>query len=389
VLGGLVAAAIAVLAFRLALRLARDRVRAAVLSVAALGGIYTLWSVRPLVVGVLLFVVLLWIVEVPDCWIGRRPLIALPVLFWLWANVHGTFALGFAYLALHVVGRWLDGNRPTEGRERALTLGSVLALAVTFANPYGVKLVTFPLDLLSRGEVLRNVVEWASPDFRTLRGQAFALWIAAFLLVLAKSRLRPTRRDLVVTIPFLLLALWALRNVAIAPLVGLPVAARLVVKERPSRTGGPPPGIARAFAAVIVVLAVAVGVRAETRPDFRLNHYPVAALEAADEQGLLGRRLLTDDADSGYVILRYWPRQRVFFDDRFDMYPLDITDDFATLSNIKPGWRQVLEDHDIEVVIWERRRPLAQALLLDDEWRVVHRDDGYFMFVRDGVESSA
>ena len=80
--------------FRLALRLSRERIRAALLTVAALGGLYTLWSERPLLLGVLFLLVLLWTVEVPDSLAGRHPLVVLPILFWLWANVHGTFAFG-------------------------------------------------------------------------------------------------------------------------------------------------------------------------------------------------------------------------------------------------------------------------------------------------------
>ncbi|MFM8304836.1 MAG: hypothetical protein ACKOA9_11155, partial [Actinomycetota bacterium] len=108
VLGALTGAAITALVFRLALRLTGDRTRAALLSVAALGGLYLLWSERPLLLGVLFLVTLVWIVEVPDCWVGRHPVGALAVLFWLWANVHGSFALGFVYLGLHLVGRGLD-----------------------------------------------------------------------------------------------------------------------------------------------------------------------------------------------------------------------------------------------------------------------------------------
>jgi hypothetical protein len=383
--GALIGAAIAVLVFRLALRLTQERVRAALLSLAALGGLYTLWSVRPLVIGVLFFVIVLWIVEVPDSWVGRRPLLALPVVFWLWANVHGSFALGFAYLGLHVVGQWLDGKRPTEGRERTLVIGTLIALVVTFANPYGIALVTFPIDLLSRGEVLRDVVEWMSPNFRNIRGQSFALWIAVFAIVLARARIRPSRRDLVVTVPFLLLALWALRNVAVAPIVGLPVAARLVAVPTRTRSAAPAPRIGRVFAAVIGVLLVLVTVHAAGQPDYRLNSYPVAALHAIDEQGLLGRRLVTDDADAGLVILKYGPKQRVFFDDRFDMYPVPLFKDFKALSDVSPGWRRVLDEHDIEVVLWNRKAPLSQAMRLDHDWNVVYRDAKSIVFVRDGV----
>ena len=318
VLGGLVGALIGVLAFRLALRLTRERVRAALLTVAALGGLYTLWSERPLLLGVLFLIVLLWVVEVPDSLVGRHPLVAMPLLFWVWANVHGTFALGFAYVGLHLLGRWLEGARPWAGRERTLLVGSVIALGATFANPYGLSLVLFPIDLLRRGDILRHIVEWGSPDFHSVRGQSFILWIAVFAVVLA-------------------------------------------------------------------IVAASLGLRASSEPNFALKSYPVAAMNAVQHQGLLGQRLLTDDADAGYVILAYWPDQKVFIDDRYDMYPRSVISAFFSLEDGAPGWSHTLDHYGVNVVLWNRSKPLSQYLAQSSAWHRTYRDKTYVIYVRNGT----
>jgi hypothetical protein len=390
VLGALTGAAITVLTFRLALRLACDRVRAALVSVAALAGLYTLWSERPLLLGVLFLVVLLWIVEVPDCPAGRRPLVALPVLFWVWANVHGTFALGFAYLGLHIAGRWLDGARPWEGRERLLLIGSTIAGALTFLNPYGPDLVFFPLHLLGRGDILRHVIEWASPNFHDVRGQSFLLWLAVFVGVVARGRYRVSRRDLVVTVPFLLLALWALRNVAIAPLVGLPVVSRALAVEpdgerRRSDDGAGRRPLGWVLAALLAVIACGLVVRAANQPDFVTRPYPVRAMQALEDRGLIGTRLLMDDGDAAYAELRYFPEQKVFIDDRYDMYPTEVIYDFFTLADAAPGWRRVLAKYDVETVVWERDRPLVQYLRQSGDWTQIHRDRTWVTLVRNDL----
>lgn len=387
----LVAASISVLVFRLALRLVRERVRAALIALLALAGLFALWSERPLVLGVLAFVVLLWIVEVPDCRIGRHPLVALPMLFWLWANVHGTFALGFAYLGLHLLGRWLDGARPWEGRERTLLLGSAIAFAVCFANPYGPALVVFPVDLLSRGHVLENIVEWASPDFRDLWGQAFLLWIAVFVCAVARGRNRVSRRDLVVTIPFLLLALWALRNIAVAPLVGLPVVARAVAldpEEAEARQRGERPGLLSW--ALLVVLAVgAFGLlsRAADQPDFATAGYPVRAMQALEERDLIGTRLLMDDGDAAYAELAYPGEQPVFLDDRYDMFPVPVIEDYLALADATPHWERIFRRYDVETVVWPKDHPLARFLADSGDWAEIHRDRHWVAFVRDDLGS--
>lgn len=380
-----VAVAVSVSSFRLALRLSRDRVRAALLTAVVLACLDTLWSERPLVLGILALVVLLWVVEVPDSWVGRRPVISLVVLLWCWASVHGTFALGFAYLGLHLVGRWLDGHPPWEGRERRLAAGGLLGFAVCFLNPYGIGLVTFPVALLSRADVLRHVVEWGSPDFHTARGILFAFWIGVFAVVVARAPGRASRRDLLVTLPFLLLGLWALRNIALAPLVGLPVAARLLARPRRADTRPRAPMLGWTLTAVIALLLAVFTVQAAAVPDFSFAGYPVAAMQAVQRDGLLGRHLLTTDADAGYVILADWPRQRVFMDDRYDMYPRRVINDYLTVSRAQPGWARVLARYDVEVIVWRRADPLVSLVLGTHQWRTVHTDRDRVVLVRDDV----
>jgi hypothetical protein len=390
-LGALTGAAITVLAFRLALRLSRERMRAALISVAALTGLFVLWSERPLLLGLLCFMVLIWIVEVPDCWVGRHPYVAMPVTFWLWANVHGTFALGFLYLGLHLLGRWLDGARPWSGRERQLLVGGAIAFAATFVNPYGPALVVFPIHLLQRGDILRHIIEWGSPNFHNIRGQGLLLWIAVYVVVAARGRHRFSRRDVVVTVPFLGLALWALRNVAIAPLVCLPAVARAIAvdPERAARTKaeerrGP---IGFAFVIVLAAIAFAVFVRAYNEPDFVTVSYPVKAMNAVEREGLIGRRLLLDDGDAAYAELAWAPKQKVFIDDRYDMFPEKVIYDFFDLSAGRRDWAKILGRYDVEVVVWPKGEPLAQLIEDSGDWTVVHRDRTWVAFVRNDLAS--
>ena len=125
----------------------------------------------------------------PTRWLGRRPLVAIPVLLWCWANVHGTFVLGFAYLGI-ASRRSLARRPPALGgtgapvarRRRRRLRGRV-------PQPVRRQLVTFPTVLLSRADILRHIVEWGSPDFHSLRGELFAVWIVMFVVLLvARAR---------------------------------------------------------------------------------------------------------------------------------------------------------------------------------------------------------
>jgi len=378
---GLVGAAVAVLAYRLAVRLSGSWLRGAGIAAASTAGLFALWSERPLVFGVLFLLVLLWVVEVPESWVGRHPVVVVPVLLWLWVNVHGSFALGVVYLGLHVLGRWVDGAPPWAGRERALVTGTAIGLVVSLVNPYGLALLTFPLELISRGDILSHVYEWQSPDFRDRWGMAFGVWLAVYVCALGRGRHRVTRRDLVVTVPMVLLALWAARNIAIAPLVGLPVIARAFATE--PRVGS---RFSRPFVVVVCVVVacvgVAVGVSGASQRSYVFDSYPTKAMRYLDEHDLLGRRLFVDDADGGFVINQYWPRQRVFMDDRYDMYPTALMYEYLAVAAASPDWARILDRHDVEIVAWRRREALAGVLDRSDRWERIHRDRDFAVWVR-------
>ncbi len=373
-------AAVAALTYRLVHRISRDRLAAVGLTLAAIGASFTLWSARPLFLGILAFLGLLWIVEVPDSWLGRRAIWTIPVLIWLWANTHGTFSLGLVYLGLHLVGRWLEGAPFWAGRERTLASAAVIAVVVTALNPYGPGLLLFPVELLTRGDILKRVSEWRSPDFRTVQGLMFAGWLAVFVACFALGRNRPSRRDVVVTVPFLLLAFWAQRNIALSPLVGVAAAARCIARDAPRPATASP--LNRIVAVALLGLGLMWTAQAAGEPNFDTSGYPVAAMGWVADNGLLGQRLMTDDAWGAYVILRYWPDQKVFVDDRYDMYPRPILRDFLRFHDADRRWREILDHYAIDVVVWPEKAAIVQLMATDPAWREVHRDPIAAVFVR-------
>lgn len=382
-LGAVAGALLMVLLFRLALRLARETWRAAGLTLVAVFAIRQLWTVRPLAFGLLAFAVLVWVVEIRGSWVRRHVLVVLPVLFWLWVNVHGSFALGFLYLALHFVGTWLDGERPWEGAQRRLLEASAISAVVIFLTPLGYKLVLFPMRVMERSDIFRNVVEWASPNFRESTGLFFALWLAVLVVVLARGRNRITRRDLIVALPFLLLALWARRNIAVVPLVTLPIAARAVAVQVPARRSSLSPLAGWGFAAVLGAAFVALTLSAVAEDDYDLDIYPVDAVSFLDDEALTGSRIYTTDVWSGYLIARSWPDQQVFMDDRFDMYPRDVYDDYVEVIHVGEDWSEVLDRRDVDVVMVPVGEPLNQVLDESPAWTRVFDDDTAKVYERD------
>jgi len=373
--------------YKIALRFARNRLRAGLLAILALSSLMTIWAERPLVFGILGVVLLLWTVEVPDSWPARHVRVVVPAGIWILANLHGSWILAVGFVGLHVVGRWMEGAPPWAGTERALVVATTAGVAIVALNPYGVDLIAFPIRLVLRGETLDRVIEWSSPDFRSQAGMIFGAWIVCFLGCAALGRRRPGVRDIVVAAPFLLLALWALRNIAVATIVMLPVAARAIATD--SDRHDDRSGVGWVLGALLIGLAGTWTVHAAGEEDYDSRFYPVAAMRSIDESGDLGRRLFTTDAWAGYVIAEYWPEQRVFMDDRYDMYPQELATDYANIAELRPSWDRLLDRYGVEVIVWPRTRGLTQALDAIGSWKEVHRDDVAVVFSRILQESGA
>lgn len=376
-----IAAGIAAVLFLTTSRVARDRVRGGLITVVALFPTLLVYNERPLGLALLFLAILVWSVELPDSWMGRHPYVLL-ALFWVWANVHGTWALGVAYLVWHVAGRWMEGAPPTRGRERQLGILAIAALAVSVLSPFGLENTLFPLRLVTRADATLTIIEWNSPSFHDRFGYAFAVWLAVLLVAWTRGR-RPGIRDMAMGIVFVLLALWALRNISVAVVVTAPLVARAVARdqERPDVLAPRLHAVLLATLAGFAALAVADIVVSE---DYDLGAFSVGALDELGTAEWDDMRVVTSDGDAAYVIWRQWPDRTVFFDDRVDMYPIRVVDDYRTLSRVQDGWAEVLDDYQIDAVVWPTDRALAQALAASPGWDLVDEIDDASIFVRAG-----
>jgi hypothetical protein len=238
---------------------------------------------------------------------------------------------------------------------------------------------------MARGGVLRDVAEWQSPNFRELGGQLFGAFLVCTLVILARKRVGA--RDLLITVIFMLLGLWAIRNVGLAVIAIAPILARLVRNDSPRADARH--SMHRTMLAMAVLALSLCVVHAAGEPDWNLDRYPVAAFDAVQAQHLEGRRLLTTDAWGGYLIAVALPQQKVFFDDRYDMYPLAINQDYDTLARVKPDWLETLDRHHIDVVMWRSESALVQALAQRPDWVRIHTDAVATVYARRSVLTSS
>jgi hypothetical protein len=295
---------------------------------------------------------------------------------WVWMNTHGSWPLGVVAVATLWAGARLDGD-PAEHERRAAGWFAA-GLAVGVLNPYGPRLLAFPLTALSRREVFTNIKEWQAPTFDTAEHYAFLLLV---VLAVAAVVRRPSWRAALPLMVFLPLALMSARNLAVAAIVLLPGTARSLARAEPARGSLRLPALPLAVAAV--ALAVVGVARVGPSTDFADGAYPVAASDWLDAHGLAptGSRVVAREYVGNYFEARYGVDASVFVDDRYEVIPVDVLGDVDTLLLGEPGWDHVLASYGPDAVVWEVTSPLAELLALDAGWRIAYRDARWLVAV--------
>ena len=154
------------------------------------------------------------------------------------------------------------------------------------------------------------------------------------------------------------------RNIVIASIVFVPGLARGLA-DIGTVTGEERRPIFRPMAAVLALAGVLAAVVAASGPVYNLNGYPVAAVTWAEREGLLGpdARLVSQDYVGNYLEARYGTAAKVFIDDRYDMFPETVVNDFLGPQS---GQRRAGRKCSIAT----RRRPCSgpSTNLSDSSW---------------------
>ncbi len=316
------------------------------------------WSERPELFGFACFAALIVLLRA-----GRsgsdRALHMTPVLILLWANLHGSFALG-AILTVLVA---IEGAFAEPSRRRTYAVAAIGSMLVTLATPAGVGTWTAPgFHLLNPP---REIQEWSVPDVTTLPGAIFAIVIFATFATALLARTRAPR-EAVVLVPVLLVSLIATRQMPLFTIAAGPylaayggaalteIAGLLRVRmPRLSSVARPPSravdAIALAVAAIVLVTAAVTGTAA---PD--LGGYPVAALQALRP----GPGLFNQYDWGGYLIANA-PETPVFVDGRLTLYLHGVLNDYSTVVGVHPGWRDVIARRGIRSILVRPNDPVA------------------------------
>ena len=315
----------------------------------------------------------------------------LPPLFALWINLHGSWVYGMVVLLLTIAsglvqGEWGEvmANRWTPAELKKLLLALAASLAAVFVNPFGYRLVLYPVDFVLRQQgVMRGSQYWLPVDFGTGNGK-LALGLILAVLAAALFSRRRWRLDEVLLAAF---ALWSglshLRFLDFAAIIIVPILAPRLKLFPPYA-----PELDKRWLNAAIMAAVVASVvfffPKERELQWQVDEqYPRQALEFMQRHSLNGR--IFNSVEFGGYMEWNAPELKPFIDGRGDIFIYNGTfDDYNRAVAIRQSL-EVLDKYHIDYVLLERTRALAYLLEHSPGWRLLYSDSVAALFEREPV----
>ena len=313
----------------------------------------------------------------------------------LWANTHGSFLLMPGVLGITAAEMFIA----RDARWRELTVAGLISLVAPIVNPWGWGLFEFATQSITSQTTLIRIQEWQRPVLNEalaipLLVQLIVASVGIIALLLpmrrgpASSAARGATLGILRTVVFGVLALKSGRHmmlfgVAAAPIIAVGIRSILQwaqvngnnEDEFEPAAGDHGRTVINLAAAFLIVIGVTHAAWREISPSAQVEalraRYPVGAASHLSRSMAPSDRLLNEYGWGGFLIQRnILP---VFIDGRSELYGDAQLERYAALIHLEPGWREIVDSLNIDLVLMPRHGRLALALERDG-WEVVARD---------------
>lgn len=360
--------------------------------------------IRPQLAGVVGYLILFQIL-LRRTW-SRTNWLWVPLIFLLWANLHGSFVVGLVLIGCDCAGRVIDLFGKTRRitslyHDRRLRRGAVLLLlsgTVALINPYGAKLYEQVLTF-SQNPNLRDLTEWWALTLRNSQGQAAAIVTVALIVLCRLNRRRFTTEALLPLIVMTIAMLWTSRMIIWwAPLASYQLAVhatavwRTQFKNPRTALRKRRRGVWSAVSLGGVCSALALSPLGQSLLSGKVggvkesvsSRTPVAAVEYLLEHPPAGQIFNAIEWGDylAWSSARNGQDLKIFVASHVHLIPRMVWTDYMAIIKLQTGWEERLEKYDVETVILDRqhRRGLVSLLKRSPRWKTVYEDDRAVVF---------
>ncbi|OLB87860.1 MAG: hypothetical protein AUI17_01985 [Acidobacteriales bacterium 13_2_20CM_2_55_5] len=305
-----------------------------------------------------------------------RRLLWLPVIMLLWTNLHGGFLLGIALCGLYLIAgliRYFSDrkDRQTIGRWlKRLAVATLFSLFATLVNPYGYKLHVHIYLYLSNRFLMNHIDEFLSPNFHGVAQQCFAALLLITVAAVATKRQKLSLSHLLLIIFAAYSGLYASRNLPVSSILLTLIVAPILSAST---------ALALILGLVVCIQHGRLGARQVMDAHFDAKRFPVQAAEVIAQRGI-EEPIFAPDYWGGYLIYRFFPKARVFVDDRHDLYGDRFLKDYLKVVQVQPDWEKFLNERKVDCVLAPTAGSLANILKETPTWNLIYEDSTAVLF---------
>lgn len=346
----------------------------------------------------------------------------LPLVFFVWANLHASFPIGFVLLGLLMffdiadsfpgassasyasLRLWLLNQKEKMFFFVLVVLGS---LAVTFINPFGYHLY---LDLVRtvQSPLMKNfIAEWVPAAINGKNAAVFYAYLFSFFLIIfhkigVDEGKNFSFRDTVLFLLFLATALSSQRFIPFFVLVSLPMLYQKISSNKLMM-----PALAFVLAGVMIFPNIVLSRNMEMKnPDDVIYETPATMIDlpywgnqtyfSADVPvgafDYIKKHIMPDRAFNDYnwggAVIWELPNIKTFIDGRMPYWELggkNIFRDYIIIESTRPGWHEKIQEYGINWFLVRPNSAIAAALAIEPQkWEKRYEDAGSVIFVKKG-----
>jgi hypothetical protein len=197
------------------------------------------WGVRPQMISLFLSSLFLYLLDRYQKQKRYQTLLLLPLINFLWVNIHAGYFLGLVIILIYILGNLIDlikfkflniGNFELPEKKIIINLCAILGCCVlaTFANPNGFHILIYPFQTLTDQAMQQFIQEWFSPDFHQLEWQPFAIYLLVFIGTGMISRKSLSTTKILLTVLFGYAGLISMRHVPLFVIVSIPILSEQI-----------------------------------------------------------------------------------------------------------------------------------------------------------------
>ncbi|MBN1384566.1 MAG: tetratricopeptide repeat protein [Elusimicrobia bacterium] len=350
-----------------------------------------------------------------------RPVYILPVLQVLWTNMHASFVFGPVIIGCYVFGEFLQNRKDF----KPLLLTFILCIAVCFVNPYGYRLVFYPLECIAMQygykvlfypyllfdkidshtvSYFKSVSEMMPTfvaDTGSFHKSAFAILMIVSCVSFFISKRFSASRFLVYGI-FLCIGFLAIRNASYFAFVAafITIVNFEKIKELQLPVNGKTQkvlGYIYVVFTIVLFFVMAVGIIVNKYYKYEKSIkrfgigkenilYPSGAIGFIKNSDLKGN-IFNDALIGGYFVWECFPERKVFTDGRLQVYGDEFLAEYKNVID-NPGvyWKKVADKYRFTHVLLHPLSPhskkLIRYLYKSKSWKLSYLDESGVVFTK-------